>query len=368
MARHFLGRPVLGFDLEWAPQSRARDGVKRNVSLIQLAVQDKIALFHLALFRDDDFVAPTLKHIMESADVTKVGVSIKADCTRLRNFLHIDSRGLFELSHLYKLVKYSSTDAAKINKRLVSLAQQVEEHLQLPLWKGEVRSSDWSKELGRQQIDYAASDSYAAVQLYDVLEAKREALHPAPPRPAHAELNLPIQLADGGTISTIDDSLEVDGEPRDDEVGAERREEVVDGASVVQVNSGVTYPQLPALSTASLTQSLSRVSVSDSPSSRHIAHPTEGPLYHLAAAWATTHHTSASSPEPPSPPLPLLAYALWHRHGLSISTTTQYLSMTDIERATIAGHIRQVVTEEGLEVDAARFRTEVLHLCVDGQR
>ena len=32
----------------------------------------------------------------------------------------------------------------KINKRLVSLSQQVQEHLQLPLEKGDVRTGDWS--------------------------------------------------------------------------------------------------------------------------------------------------------------------------------------------------------------------------------
>ena len=72
------------------------------------------------------------------------GVAIKADCTRLRKFLGIDTQGIFELSHLYKLVKYSSEDVKKINKTLVSLAQQVQEHLQLPLAKGDVRMSDWS--------------------------------------------------------------------------------------------------------------------------------------------------------------------------------------------------------------------------------
>ena len=75
------------------------------------------------------------------------GVSVKADCTRLRKFLGIDSHGLFELSHLYKLVKYSSGDVTKINKALVSLAQQVSEHLHLPLAKGDVRMSDWSKSM-----------------------------------------------------------------------------------------------------------------------------------------------------------------------------------------------------------------------------
>ena len=54
----------------------------------------------------------------------------------------------------------------------------------------------------------AASDSYAALQLYYILEAKRSALEPTPPRPAHVELNLEIRLADGQTVDTSDQAVE----------------------------------------------------------------------------------------------------------------------------------------------------------------
>ena len=156
IAQLFLNQEVLGFDIEWKPQALATEGVKKNVALIQIASEERIALFHIARYwedeKSDDLLAPTLKEIMESPKITKVGVSIKADCTRLRKFMGIHSRGLFELSHLYKLVKFCSEDVKLINKKLVSLSHQVEEHLQLPLWKGEVRSSDWSQELDYEQI------------------------------------------------------------------------------------------------------------------------------------------------------------------------------------------------------------------------
>ena len=152
----FLHEEVIGFDIEWKMNATTTDGVKNNVALIQIASEERIALFHIARYPNatdvDDFVAPTFKRIMESPNITKVGVSVKGDCTRLRKFMNIEARGIFELSHLYKLVKFSCGDVKKINKVLVSLAQQVKEHLQLPLWKGEVRSSDWSQDLNYQQI------------------------------------------------------------------------------------------------------------------------------------------------------------------------------------------------------------------------
>lgn len=215
---YFLNEKVIGFDIEWNPEAYkyAKSSPRQNVSLIQIASESRIALFHIALYPKTDpenLVSPLLKQIMEDPEITKVGVAIKADCTRLRKHLQIDSKGLFELSHLYKLIKYSTNkDFKSINKSLVSLAAQVREHLHLPLFKGgDVRSSNWSQKLLLHQIIYAAADSYAAVQLFNTMEVKRKALDPTPPRPYHAELNLPIRIAEGVEIDTDAEVEEAEG-------------------------------------------------------------------------------------------------------------------------------------------------------------
>jgi exonuclease 3'-5' domain-containing protein 2 len=155
VSRYFSNEPIIGFDLEWSPDANKHSGIRRNVSLIQMASPSRIALFHIALFpKSDDFVAPTFRAIMEDPEISKVGVAVKADCTRLRNFLGVATRGIFELSHMYKLVKYSSSGEVQfVNKRLVPLATQVEEYLRLPMFKGQdVRASDWSQSLNMSQI------------------------------------------------------------------------------------------------------------------------------------------------------------------------------------------------------------------------
>jgi hypothetical protein len=155
VCQYFLQEKVLGFDLEWAADANKRQGAKRNVSLVQVASERRVALFHLALFpkSDDDLIAPSLKKIMEDPGISKLGVSIKADCTRMRNFLGVQPRGIFELSHLYKLVKYSmSGEVQCVDKKLVSLATQTAEILKLPMFKGDVRSSDWTQPLSMDQI------------------------------------------------------------------------------------------------------------------------------------------------------------------------------------------------------------------------
>ncbi|KAG6034881.1 hypothetical protein E4U19_005327 [Claviceps sp. Clav32 group G5] len=195
---HFLGEDVIGLDLEWLAWATRKDGARDNVSLIQIASPDRIALFHLAVFPPtDELLSPTLRKILEDATVSKVGVNIRGDCTRMKNNLGITVKGIFELSHLYKQIKYTEARMPEhINKRHVALATQVEEILGLPLFKEDlVRSSDWTKILNQQQLLYSASDAYASVQLYHVLEEKRKSLDPCPERPYHVELDLPIPWA-----------------------------------------------------------------------------------------------------------------------------------------------------------------------------
>ncbi|KAL2860878.1 3'-5' exonuclease [Aspergillus lucknowensis] len=192
--------------MEWKAQARALDSIQDNVSLIQLASSDRIALFQISRFVPGntlkDLVSPTLKRILESPNITKVGVAAKADSSRLRKFLGIDARAIFELSHLHRLVKYYHSNPALINKRVVRLNEQVEEHFGLPLEKDDdVRCSNWASPLTYRQVQYAAADAYACYQLFHTMDAKRMALDPLPPLPAHAELDRPIRLVDEDSMN-----------------------------------------------------------------------------------------------------------------------------------------------------------------------
>lgn len=197
VAQQFATKKVLGFDIEWKSNAKDSDGMKANVSLVQLACEDRIGLFHLALHKGDspdEVMPPTLRQIIESPDTLKCGVAIRSDCSRIQKHFGIEAKGMFELSYLHSLVKYGVSNPKNVTKRAVALDKQVKEHLQLPLYKGPVRISDWSKELDHQQCSYAAADAYASFRLFDALEAKRLALDPVPERPACVEEDKPIVL------------------------------------------------------------------------------------------------------------------------------------------------------------------------------
>ncbi|OCK83097.1 ribonuclease H-like protein, partial [Lepidopterella palustris CBS 459.81] len=199
IAQLFLNEEVLGFDMEWPSDPRyTSPRLQSKVGLIQVAKETQIALFHIGMHpgsTPDELIAPSLRKIIESPNIIKAGVSIlQSDSTRLENHFGLKPQGLFELSHLYNLVKYGATDPSKVTTRFVALAKQVEEHFLLPLSKSKVRTSNWSRQLNQDQIHYAAADAYAGFMLFHCMDAKRRLMDPMPPLPAHAELRLPIEV------------------------------------------------------------------------------------------------------------------------------------------------------------------------------
>ncbi|KAL8764012.1 MAG: hypothetical protein Q9184_000300 [Pyrenodesmia sp. 2 TL-2023] len=385
ISKLFLNEKVIGFDIEWKPLASAKDGIRKNVAMIQLASEERIALFHLARFskgeKIEDLLAPTLKQIMESDAITKVGVSIKSDCTRLRTYMNVDSRGLFELSHLYKLVKYADKDVKKINKKLVSLATQTEEHLNLPMYKDQsVRSSDWSAQLNYEQIYYAASDSYAGFQLYHILNHKRQSMFPTPPLPAHANLNLPIRLANGQTVAEYEepDAEEPPPEPSDDALSPVGQ--LVEGVLNLQIEDrpppSATSPAKPKQKAASLSphpsivaanEWIARYLASSTPSvisSNDLSYPFLPPISSSfspsPSPLFSSSHGSTSAPSTPTPtskprptPAPLRAYFLFHHHRLSIPDIASLLRDPPLQHATIAGYVLDTVRFQNLTLRKA---------------
>ncbi|KAG6039157.1 hypothetical protein E4U41_003118 [Claviceps citrina] len=336
---HFLDEQVIGFDLEWSPFATRGDGARENVSLIQIASPDRIALFHVALFADPNEVPPTFRKIMEDETVSKVGVHIRGDCRRMKTYLDITVRGIFELSHLYKQVKFTEANTPKlINKVLVSLSTQVEDVLRLPLFKGDVvRSSNWMKRLNRQQVEYSASDAYAGIQLYHVLDAKRKMLDPCPERPHHSELGLKIPIV----VPKFES-----GPPADGAAG-----EAPD-ASCSSADSGPRpagdVPQRAA--SAPARQETSR-NLSQYQDRRILAAEEKAAQYRASKTFVFTR------------PACLRAYFLWHtNHDLGPEAIARLLRDPPLQTNTVLQYILDAISVEKLPYDKARLKLELLPL------
>lgn len=294
-AQELLSEKVLGFDMEWVVPlyGRATSSIKKNVSIIQVASESRIALFHIALHHGDsaeELLAPSLRKIVESPDIVKVGVAIAGDCTRLNRNFGVESKGILELSNLHKVVKYAADDPSMINLQLVRLAQQVREHLLLPLDKGpDVRQSDWAKELSMEQMNYAANDAYAGLRLYHLMNAKRKAMKPIPGMPMLVDRRrlLIAQPLKSPTRSRSNSPLARNSTPADEFIEAD--------------------------------------------------------------AWAVNYIERLATLSPPRTPVlsgrrHLRAYALWHHQNLPISDIAK---LCQISRFTAAGYVLDAVMTEG---------------------
>ncbi|KAH7318527.1 hypothetical protein B0I35DRAFT_432286 [Stachybotrys elegans] len=346
---HFIGEKVLGFDLEWMVYAKSTDGPRAFVSVIQLASPSHIAIFHLARFPKDDFVAPSFKRIMEDSTVSKAGVSIKGDCARIKTSLGIETKGIFELSHLYRLVKHSFDGRTElINRKLVALATQVNDYLHLPLYKEEsVRSSNWSLPLSERQILYSAADAYAGVQLYHVLEAKRMALVPTPPRPYFAEENRPIRIAEAIVASEAEAEADMDAEE------LLPVEEIMAAVPVPKAKAG-TQPALriPSVAVESSKKSLPSQTSQPKPKDPRIVAAEVQISNYYRSATTTTAKAKQSS---------LRAYYIWHGNdNLTPEGVAGVMRDPPLKVNTVVTYILDAITTGGLPYNKARLEGEIL--------
>ena len=396
---NFLDEKVVGFDLEWEKfkSKPGEDSAKRCVSLVQIAAEGKVALFHLAVFKGGDsteeLIPQSLRAFLEDPKIIKVGVNIGGDATRLRNCFGIEMQGNIELSHLYKLVTHGETDPSKVNRGLYALANQVKEVLHLPLAKGAVRTSSWSKRLNVQQIEYAVSDAYAGLRLYYELERRRKAMVSKPPRPAFHELGMPILLGGGEAPPTkgrrgkqsvdvpeevIEESAALQEQEQDDDDASEDSEDIYDnpedleafdayvesqdadtmaGASLPEI----TYPTLPPLEgllgeNSDIDSSLPSDPIAQTSASRRTLNlhtPEAVAADSWAAAWQSqlpaTSTVRVSQPH-------LRAYHLWHHQGFDLKEIPALLRKEPLALSTVVSYIAEVLQKEDVEFDVEKVR------------
>lgn len=394
----FLGEKVVGFDLEWEKfKSRpGEDSAKRCVSLMQIAAEGKVALFHLAMFKGgstEELIPQSLRAFLEDPNIIKTGVNIGGDATRLRNCFGIEMQGNIELSHLYKLVTYGESNPEKVNRGLYALANQVKEVLHLPLAKGAVRTSSWSKRLNDQQTEYAVSDAYAGLRLYYELERRRKAMVSKPPRPAFHELAMPILLGGGELPPTkgrrskqpVDVPEEVIEESaalqeQDDGEDSEDSEDIYDTAEDLEAFDAymesqdaqtmpgaslpeITYPTLPSLDDLLSGESDSNddSSLPSDPitktSTSHRAPNLHTPEAVAADSWATAWQDSLPATTTVRVSQPhLRAYHLWHHQGFDLKEIPALLRKEPLALSTVVSYIAEVLQKQDLEFDVEKLR------------
>ncbi|KAL0037504.1 hypothetical protein WJX77_000402 [Trebouxia sp. C0004] len=171
---------TVGFDIEWRVTYKAGEA-PRKTALLQLCSrrqhgQYQCLLLHIA----HSGLTPALLQILESEKIKKIGVGISGDAHKLHRDFGVQCVSLVCLSEEANVRLCSSGNGRMPQKW--SLAGLMQELLHLTLDKGTaIRCSNWEIcPLSSEQKAYAATDAYAAVKLYQVLQGMP--VIAAPPR------------------------------------------------------------------------------------------------------------------------------------------------------------------------------------------
>mgnify|MGYP003457583978 FL=1 len=145
---------IVGVDTETRPSFRK--GVTHKVALLQIATSDTCFLFRLNRIGMPAFLQDFLM-----SDVLKIGLSLKDDfmVLRRRRDMHAEEGNWKELQDY---VKRFGIEARSLHKIFANLFEQKISKAQ--------RLSNWEAEtLTESQINYAATDAWACVEIYNCL-------------------------------------------------------------------------------------------------------------------------------------------------------------------------------------------------------
>lgn len=178
-------------------------------------------------------------------------------------------------------------------------------------------------------------------------------LSPTPPRPAHAERDLPILLTNGQTIPTDDELSETDEAYSSDSETALSIEEMAREFADIAIEE-LSVPS-------------SEISKSK-PKNRGGAVSVLGPEVSAANSWVVQWR-SALSPDykPRALTHQLRAYALWQKQQQAVTTTAALLRDPPLQAATVATYILEALRTEKLPFEAGRLLEVLTYLPASSQ-
>ena len=145
---------IVGVDTETRPSFRK--GVTHKVALLQIATSDTCFLFRLNRIG----MPASLRDFLMS-DVLKIGLSLKDDfmVLRRRRDMHAEKGNWIELQDYVKRFGIEDRSLQKIFANLFE--QKISKAQRLSNWEAET--------LTESQINYAATDAWACVEIYNCL-------------------------------------------------------------------------------------------------------------------------------------------------------------------------------------------------------
>ena len=146
---------IIGFDTETRPSFKK--GVTYQVSLLQLATPERCFLFRLNKLG----LHPSLKALLESTELTKVGLSIHDDFHNLAKLGELTPENFIDLQHFVKDFHIADNSLTRIHA--IIFGKRISKGQRLTNWE--------APELSESQINYAALDAISCIKIYDYLQS-----------------------------------------------------------------------------------------------------------------------------------------------------------------------------------------------------
>lgn len=148
---------VIGFDTESKPTFQKGE-VSTGPHLVQFATDDAAYLFQIGRPEALLPLMETLRALLESPTILKVGFGLSDDLSRVRTKLGIDPHNVLDLSTALRIDKKHTLGAKAAVARYFGQAMQKSKRITTTNWAQPV--------LTDKQILYAADDAHVALRVY----------------------------------------------------------------------------------------------------------------------------------------------------------------------------------------------------------
>ena len=144
---------ALGFDTETKPSFRK--GEVNQVSLLQLATEERVYLFRLKLCG----FQPSLRNLLTDPDITKIGVGIRDDLRFLRRLGDFTPASFIDLQNYVSEFGIEEKSFSKLMAIIFNVKISKRQ-----------RTSNWeAPQFSEGQVRYAATDAWGALKMYQRL-------------------------------------------------------------------------------------------------------------------------------------------------------------------------------------------------------
>lgn len=156
--KYLSSQPVIGIDSETRPSFTK--GQSHKVALLQLSSEDCCFLFRL----NHTGLTQSLIDLLENPDIIKVGLSLRDDFMMLRKRESFKQHSCIELQEYVQEFGIQDKSLQKIYGILFK--EKISKSQRLSNWEADV--------LTDAQKQYAATDAWACLKIYNFLENLRE--------------------------------------------------------------------------------------------------------------------------------------------------------------------------------------------------